>query len=190
MMLQEKLIQFRNLAKLEAIEKQQETLSRYESHLSEQLVQKKEQYHLERQKVYKDKLEQLDHFYQRELNQLEINHKQQLTLQKVHQEQLLLEEVKEQLLLFKQTESYRTLLKSEISYVIQLADMEYCKIYLDPSDCALLPYLTHQFPVKIVLSKHSILGGIYAKIPGKNLFVDETMSTKLSEARDAHLVQS
>lgn len=188
MTLEEKLALFQTTAKEHALDNQKEQLKEYADSLNQSLTIQKQQFHMTRQQIYDKKLANHRHSLNHELTLCSNSYRQQLALKKEQQLEQLTKDAKRRFLEFKQTTEYYELLKHQIRSILKLADMDYCKLYLDASDRTLLPSLLKQFPVNLAISKHNMIGGIYAKIPGKNLFIDETISTKLKEVKDAYLI--
>ena len=94
-------------------------------------------------------------------------------------------ELRDRLANFMETPDYLTLLKEQIRAAKAFAGDDAVRIYLDPTDEALLPRLNLELHTDLLISRYSFLGGTRAVIPSKNILIDNSFATKLDDARAA-----
>lgn len=97
----------------------------------------------------------------------------------------LFEEVRERLAEYRKTPDYDRLLEEQIREAVGFARKLSMIIYLDPEDEAKKETLEKAAGVPLTLSKYSFGGGIRAVVEEKNILIDRSFDTKLSEAYDA-----
>ncbi len=111
-----------------------------------------------------------------------INHKQNEIRAK------LFAQVEEKLKKFRETEEYRELLAKEIKSAIEFAGKSALIVYVGVDDEELAKDLSKMLKVPIEISDSIAKGGMRAEIPRKNILIDNTFETKISEAKEKFLI--
>lgn len=111
-----------------------------------------------------------------------INHKQNEIKAK------LFAQVEEELKKFRETEEYRELLVREIKSAIEFAGKSALIVYVGVDDEELAKDLSKMLKVPIEISDNITKGGMRAEIPRKNILIDNTFETKISEAKEKFLI--
>ena len=122
------------------------------------------------------------------MNQLhirrKINHKQ------VELKGKLLKEVKELLDDFYKTDDYKKLLIKKIEEAKKVARGEDIDIYIDAKDESLLSELEKATGEQLIMDGQSFGGGIIAKIPKKNILIDNSFEAKLDNWMEKAIIQA
>lgn len=96
--------------------------------------------------------------------------------------------VEEKLAAYRQTTDYEKLLAGKIARAVEFAAGEAVTVYLDPQDGHLLPQLlTEQGEnalCTIEVGSEMFGGGIRARIPAKQVLLDESFGSRLREERE------
>lgn len=94
-------------------------------------------------------------------------------------------ELKDMLANFLETNDYQKLLERQIQAAIDFAGDDQVIVYLDPVDEDKVRRLAlHHGNVEIKISEYSFTGGCRAVIPSRNILIDNSFQTKLSEAKE------
>lgn len=121
----------------------------------------------------------------KELSKEQIRIKKETSrLQEDLKEQLFVE-VKDLLEKYMSTREYQQLLIKQIKEAKEFAGDNEIIIYIDPADSAELMNLQAASNSHLTLSDYSFSGGIRAVINSKNILIDNSFETKLSEAKEA-----
>ena len=112
--------------------------------------------------------------------------KRQLSeIQDTLKEQLFIE-VSEKLKTFKETPEYKDMLLRQVTAAVDFADGDEMIIYIDPSDEKYLELLKSQFRndhITFNLSKETFKGGMRAVIRSKNILIDDSFLTLVSDTK-------
>lgn len=100
-----------------------------------------------------------------------------------HLKEKLFVEVAQLLGEFTDTREYDQLLINQIKEAKKLAKGKEIIIYIDDSDSSKLKSLTVATNLTLEVSEHSFLGGTRAIIPSRNVLIDNSFKTKLSELK-------
>ncbi|MBQ4521337.1 MAG: V-type ATP synthase subunit E [Lachnospiraceae bacterium] len=96
----------------------------------------------------------------------------------------LFELVKTKLSAYKQTPEYESYLLKLIQSAIDFSNGNEIMIYIDPSDASLKEALEKKSGKTITISTEEFFGGIRAIITEKNILIDESFATKISEEKE------
>lgn len=124
---------------------------------------------------------------QREINkELAIEQINQKRILSIHHEELkekLFAEVENMLEEYKKTPEYTNLLDKQIKAAKEFAGEKELLIYFDPSDSDKAIEFIQKYNTAVNISQYSFGGGIQAIIPAKNILIDYSFNSKLSEAK-------
>ncbi len=148
---------------------------RFANHKEEALRRQRSQLQIEENHILREEnrnasIERLD--YQKELSDLREDLKDRLFV-----------ELRDRLANFMETPEYTAMLKQQIREALAFSGDDEIHIYLDPTDEALLQELDLELRTNLRISRYSFLGGTRAVIPGKNILIDNSFKSKLSDAR-------
>lgn len=86
---------------------------------------------------------------------------------------------------YTKTPEYLRLLERQIQNAVQIADGQELSVYLDPSDQDKLDSLSLRYPeAQFKISSYSFLGGTRALIPSRNILIDNSFQSRLTEAKE------
>ena len=111
-----------------------------------------------------------------------INHKQNELKNK------LFSLVEDELEKFKETDKYKQLLINQIKEALYMAGEDEVIVYIGETDANLIEELYTQCAIKPLISRNISKGGIRAEIPTKNMLIDNTFETKISEAWEKFII--
>ncbi len=86
---------------------------------------------------------------------------------------------------YRKTDAYRGLLLEQIAYAISFAGGEEAEIIIDPGDRAMEAELSKKAGHPLAVAERGFGGGIMARIPGKNVMLDLSFSTRMQREREA-----
>lgn len=96
----------------------------------------------------------------------------------------LFELVKNKLSAYKETPEYEAYLLKLIKSAVDFSNGNEIMIYIDPSDASLKEDLEKKSGKTITISTEEFFGGIRAIITEKNILIDESFATKISEQKE------
>ncbi len=99
----------------------------------------------------------------------------------------LFEEVRKKMEDFKKTEEYKNYLKTKIREAVSFASGDALQFYLDPSDEEYRKELEEEFSISMLVSETPFTGGIRAVIPEKNILIDNSFDSLISEEQEAFI---
>ena len=97
----------------------------------------------------------------------------------------LFEEVGEVLDRHRATPEYKETLKSMIMWILDFAGDDQVIIYLCSSDAAYKEVLEKECGVPLIVSDVHFNGGIQAEIPSRNIFINDSFSSRMEEEKAA-----
>ncbi len=97
----------------------------------------------------------------------------------------LFQEVEAELAAFRGTPAYNELLVKELKEAVAFARGEKVFLYVDPSDEERIPLLESEVGMLVKVSSSPFMGGMRAVIPGRNILIDNSFETKLTEAKES-----
>ena len=124
----------------------------------------------------------------KEVSDTEAELKREVTLKANSYKEQLFNEVELKLSGFRKTKDYVNLLVSLINDCKKIADGDEIQIYIDEDDSDLKDTLSDASENDIQVNDFKFGGGIRAVIPSKNILIDETFETKLSEIKDDYRI--
>lgn len=92
--------------------------------------------------------------------------------------------VKSKLAAYKKTPEYESYLLKLIQSSVDFSNGNEIAIYIDPSDASLKEALEKKSGKTITISTEEFFGGIRAIITEKNILIDESFATKISEEKE------
>ena len=95
----------------------------------------------------------------------------------------LFEDLEEKLIEYKKTDSYKDLILKQVNKIEAFANNLETIIYIDKSDSALLDTLSKKIKSHIEISPNNLIGGIRGVIKEKNILIDYSFSSKMSEEK-------
>lgn len=111
-----------------------------------------------------------------------INHKQNELRNRVF------DLVEKELADFVETKDYRELLDKEIKEAMDVAKGSELFIFIGPKDENIIEDIYKKYGVKLLINESIVKGGMRAEIPSKNILIDNTFETKISEAREKFII--
>lgn len=87
---------------------------------------------------------------------------------------------------YRKTPGYQGYLAEKIRMAREFARQEPVEIYLDAEDASKKEALERECGCGLLVGEKSFGGGIRAKVPSKNILIDESFETKLNQERDAY----
>lgn len=184
MTIEEKMEYFKNVSLENASKKSTDILTAYKQSLDEQFEKHKEDAIIESKNIEASKLQAIKTESKRELSKAQSEVRRTITL---HQNKLTSEifsSVNELLNDYKKTEDYKTLLVTQIRSVLSDFSDTAVVFYIDPTDEALCDYLKKETGADIKINQVSFIGGTKAIIDSRNMLVDNSFKTKLSEEQE------
>lgn len=147
----------------------------YEDHKAEKLRRAKFQIKVETESLERNK--------NKEISKQQLHIRRKLTRTQDELKEKLYLEVKELLLDYMKSSEYEQLLVSQITEAASFAKGEEITIYIDPNDVSLKKHLEELTKATLTVSEYSFLGGTRAVIQGRNILIDNSFETKLSESK-------
>lgn len=95
----------------------------------------------------------------------------------------LFDKVKEKLMAYKETPDYLDYICRKIDDAEVFASGDAMTLYIDPSDAALLEAIQEKTGVTPTISREVFLGGMRAVISSKNILIDNSFLTLLTETK-------
>ena len=111
-----------------------------------------------------------------------INHKQNELRNR------LFDLVEKELADFVETSEYRELLLKEIKDALDIAKESEILIYVGTKDENIIEDVYKKYGVKLLINESIVKGGMRAEIPSKNILIDNTFETKISEAKEKFII--
>lgn len=184
MTIEEKMEHFKSVSLENASQKSNDILTAYKKSLDEQFEKHKEDALIESKSIEEAKLQAIKTESKRELSKAQSEVRRNITL---HQNKLtsdIFSMVNDRLNEYKRTDDYKVLLVKQINTV--LADFQDAEVvfYIDQTDEALYDYLVKETGADIKMSQVSFIGGTKAIIDSRNMLVDNSFKTKLSEEQE------
>lgn len=84
---------------------------------------------------------------------------------------------------------YADTLLNYISFAKKFAQGDEMKVYICPSDIALKETLEERSGIELRVSDVPFNGGIQAELPGKNIFINYSFSSRIEEEKQAYIVR-
>jgi len=99
----------------------------------------------------------------------------------------LFEEVGEMLDEFRKTPAYTELLVRMIRKIRTFAGNDEVKVYICPSDAHLESTIERELQYAVYVSAVPFNGGVQAEIPSRNIFINNSFSSRMREAKEAFI---
>lgn len=185
---EQKLAIFSKTALENATKKKKAELDTYKKKLQKEFSQKKVDEKNKQMALYEQSIQQLKQEKQQQVAAIKNQLRKDLAAKTSGFIDDIFDAVKSELTLYKSTTKYVTYLEKQIEIIQTIAGRDTIKWFLDSTDASLKDLLERKYNITINLNKTPILGGILAKIPSKNLYVDETFLSKMKEARETFIL--
>ena len=164
-------------------QQREQLLAEYEEQLKADFAKQKEEYRISANATFLRKQEKARLEINRRLSD-DMNHQKSELANKTNQLTIeIFEDVIKELNSYRATTKYVTYLEQTIAKILALADGSPVSFSIDAKDSELLNLLTTKTGITPSISKRPLLGGVIAKLPDKNLLIDESFQTKLNEAK-------
>mgnify|MGYP001851405162 FL=1 len=113
--------------------------------------------------------------------------KRSLSAKNMELKKKLFTEVREKMADFKKTPEYKTWLETKIQDAVSFASGDTVRIYLDPSDEEYRQELEEKLSVSLIRSEIPFTGGMRAVIPEKNILIDNSFDSLISEEQETFI---
>lgn len=174
---------------IQAAEQQaSDIMDKYKAGLDEMFENHKKLYSKSAKETLKTKKTIIERNFRKERSDKETELKRQLTSANQMYKEKIFDEVNKLLNDFKSSSEYFNYLCDRIKYAIDFADGDEIEIYIDPDDSSLKDKLESALHSAININESSFIGGIRAIIPSKNILIDETFESKLSELKENYRI--
>lgn len=183
MTIEEKLQHFQEYTMQDAREKSSQILDEYNASLEIIFEEHKEKKFRQAQLEIKTETERLKHDKNKELSKQHLHIKRKITKRQEELKEKLFIEVKDLLYKYMESTEYNNLLISQIIAAKKFAKDYKITIYIDPSDSSRKSSLEVATNTQLTVSNYSFIGGIRATIPDRNILIDNSFETKLTEAK-------
>ena len=163
---------------LEEFKKEQDW--KFETHKEQYLIEVRK-----KEKILRDAIErQASKEYTNEQLHIKrkINHKQDELRDRVF------EQAEKELMEFRETKGYRELIYREIKEAIDIAKDLELYIYVGPKDEGIVEDIYNKYGIRLLINENIVKGGMRAEIPSKNILIDNTFETKISEAKEKFII--
>lgn len=184
MTIEEKMEHFKNVSLENASQKSNDILTAYKESLDLQFEKHKEEAVIKAKSTEESKLGAARLEAKREFAKIQADERRKITL---HQNKLkadIFSEVNKKLDEYRKTQDYKTFLVKQIMDVLNIFPDTDVIFYIDPADAPLLPFLKENTGAGIELNQTSFMGGTKAIIESRNMLVDNSFKTKLSEQQE------
>ncbi len=181
---EEKMEHFKNVSLEDASKKSDEILTTYKRDLDEQFKKHKIEYAENSKVIEEAKISEAKLEAKRALAKAQAEIKREVSNHHNEIKNYVFQEVNKKIEAFKKTSEYKAMLISQITDIKKQFDGEDIVFLIDISDKELLDTLAKETSVNIEVSKTSFVGGTKAIIEARNILVDNSFKTKLSEEQD------
>lgn len=161
---------------------------KYKAGLDEMLENHKKIYSASAKETLKTKKTIIKRKYKKECSDKETQLKKQLTSTTQLYRQKIFDEVDGLLKDYKASSEYFDYLCGCIKYATDFAKGDGIEIYIAPDDSPLKEKLEAKALTSVKISEFPFMGGIRAVIPSKNILIDETFESKLSELKENYRI--
>lgn len=184
MTIEEKMEHFRSISLESANSQSIESLSSYKKSLDDELdIYKDSAKHLAEESK-RSQFNQVKADSKKELSSAQMSVKKELTKTQLEIKSKVFDFVREKINVYRTTPEYTSYLIKQINEILQnYKDFE-MTIYIDPDDSGLLAQLKKETNGNIMVSDKNFLGGTRTIVPEKNILVDYSFKTRLSEERE------
>lgn len=184
MTLEEKLENL-SLAVLKDATLQSEALIReYQENIEHSLKTHEEELTKRNQEEYEYQYAKLEREKNKAISQAMLESRMLITKKNEELSKKLFDFVTIKLLEYKKTKEYENYLLKLIDTAINFSNGHEMTLYIDPSDASLKDFLEKKSKKTITISDENFLGGIRAIMTEKNILIDESFSTKITEEKE------
>ncbi len=188
MNINQKLEHFKEISLQTASQHVSENLDKYKTSLDEIYANHKETGNTASKEIIETKKAIIKRNVKKDYSNQETDLKRSLTSKNLYYKKKIFEEVNTLLSNYKSSPEYVDFLNKKIKDAAEFADKETIEIYIDPQDSELMKSLKTPSNGSIQMNEFSFGGGIRAVIPSKNILIDETFNTKVSEVEENYKI--
>lgn len=185
---EKKLNHFREISIQAADSQSSDILDKYKAGLDEIFDNHRKEAETAAQSALETKKAIIRKNIKKEVADTEAALKREVTLKANSYKEQLFKEVELKLSDFRKTGDYFNLLTALINDCQNIADGDEMEVYIDEDDSDLKNSLSDASDADIKINDFKFGGGIRAVIPSKNILIDETFETKISEIKDDYRI--
>ncbi|SET27783.1 V-type ATP synthase subunit E [[Clostridium] polysaccharolyticum] len=189
MTLEEKLDIFYNAAINDATNQSIQILDEYKANLEKLQKEHEEETLKKAETTLKNETEYLVRDKNKRISDHSLILRRKITQKTNELEKSVFERVLQKLQDFMATPAYLDLIKEQIQYALNYANGEAIELYLNESDSRLKSTLEDFFHCTILLSKIDFMGGTRAVIQSRNVLIDNSFATKITEERESFTIK-
>lgn len=182
MTIEEKLEHFQTLCFQDASERSEKMLKDYTESLRKTLEEHKQDAKRQAEMQIAGSLEEIKREINKKLSLEQINIKRRYSEKQEEYKAMLFNELRDKLAHFMSLPEYQAMLEHQVEKAAEFAGDAPITIFFDPSDADKVNRIALHTGADIQISEQSFLGGLQAKIPSKNILIDNSFKTKLEEA--------
>lgn len=186
MTLDEKLDLFYKAAIEDATTQGREMIESYQEEVIKKNEEQKELIRQRAQAMLRTEIENITRAKNKTLSKTSKEIKRQILEEVNSYKEILFSDVKKKLLQFMQTPEYDELLKKQILEAKKYAEEEELIVYINSSDQKKKEELERETKVSLTISDQDFMGGTRAVMRGRNLLIDNSFLTRLSEAKESY----
>ena len=175
---------FKNVSLEDASKKSNEILTNYKKSLDEQFEKHKLEYTASSKALEEAKINAVKLEAKRALAKAQAELKREVSKHHKEIKSYVFSEVNKKLDEFKKTSDYQSMIVSQINSVMKEFDGDFIQFLIDKSDEELLDKLKKETGANIEIATGSFVGGTKAIIESRNILVDNSFKTKLSEEEE------
>ncbi|MGI6095242.1 MAG: V-type ATP synthase subunit E [Lachnospiraceae bacterium] len=183
---EEKLQHFYDTSMETAREEAAQELESYKKKLAAQLEEHKEAKLRQAEFELKTESDNLKRQINKSISTKQLHIKRKLSLKQQELKTQLFTEVKSLLEKFTSTPAYTEYLTNKIKTAAAFAGGDEIHFYISPDDAALQADLSSRTGYQVEIAKEPFFGGMKAVIPGKNILIDNTLSSLFEAEKEEY----
>ncbi len=184
----QKLEHFKEISLQTASQHVSENLDKYKTSLDEIYENHKETGTTASKEIIETKKAIIKRNVKKDYSNQETDLKRSLTSKNLYYKKKIFEEVNTLLEDYKKSPQYADFLNKKITEAAAFAEKDTIEIYIDPQDSGLMKSLKTPSNGSIHMNEFSFGGGIRAIIPSRNILIDETFNSRVSEIEENYKI--
>ena len=184
MTLEEKLENISQAAIEDATKQSEALIQEYQQNIDKAIKIHEEEIEKRNIAEYEYQYAKLEREKNKAISQAMLESKMTITKKTEELSEKLFDLVKSKLAAYKKTPEYESYLLKLIQSAVDFSNGNEIAIYIDPSDASLKEALEKKSGKTITISTEEFFGGIRAIITEKNILIDESFATKISEEKE------
>ena len=184
MTLEEKLENISQAAIEDATKQSEALIQEYQQNIDKAIKIHEEEIEKRNIAEYEYQYAKLEREKNKAISQAMLESKMTITKKTEELSEKLFDLVKSKLAAYKKTPEYESYLLKLIQSAVDFSNGNEVAIYIDPSDASLKEALEKKSGKTITISTEEFFGGIRAIITEKNILIDESFATKISEEKE------